>query len=111
MIKVYRLTTGEDLIADELDSNDKTIKVKKPFVLIPQQQAPGRPVSVGFVPYSPYAKEDVITIKNNNVISEVVPKQELANAYKQNTGAGIIEPTVKEKQFITENKLPELDKW
>ena len=35
MIKVYRLTTGEDLIADELDSNDKTIKVKKPFVLIP----------------------------------------------------------------------------
>ena len=57
-----------------------------------------------------YSKEDVITIKNNNVISEVVPKQELANAYKQNTGAGIIEPTVKEKQFITENKLPELDK-
>ena len=110
MIKVYRLTTGEDLIADELDSNDKTIKVKKPFVLIPQQQAPGRSVSVGFVPYSPYAKEDVIEVKSNNIISEVVPKQELANAYKQNTGAGIIEPTVKEKQFITESKLPELDK-
>ena len=113
MIKVYRLTTGEDLIADELDRNKdykNTIKLKKPFVLIPQQQAPGKPVSVGFVPYSPYAKDDEIEIKNNNVISEVIPKQELANAYKQNTGAGIIEPTVQEKQFITESKLPELDK-
>ena len=73
MIKVYRLTTGEDLIADELDRNKDTIKLKKPFVLIPQQQAPGKPVSVGFVPYSPYAKDDEIEIKNNNVISDVIP--------------------------------------
>ena len=53
MIKVYRLTTGEDLIADELDRNKDTIKLKKPCVLIPQLQAPGKPVSVGFVPFSP----------------------------------------------------------
>ncbi len=110
MIKVYRLTTGEDVIAEEVSIDKETTKLKKPFVLIPQQQAPGRPVSVGFVPYSPYAKDDTIEIKSDNVISVVIPKQELTNAYKQNTGAGIIEPTVKEKQFITENKLPDLDK-
>ena len=108
MIRVFRLTTGEDLIGDKQESGQDTTTIKKPFVLLPMQPAPGKPVSVGFTPYSPYANSDTITIKNANIISEVEPKTELANAYKKNTGTGIMEPTIKEKQFITENPLPDL---
>jgi len=110
MIRVFRLTTGEDLIGDKQESGQDTTTIKKPFVLLPMQPAPGKPVSVGFTPYSPYANSDTITIKTANIISEVEPKTELANAYKKNTGTGIMEPTIKEKQFITENPLPDL-KW
>jgi|TARA_B100000959_G_scaffold286029_1_gene362970 hypothetical protein len=108
MIRVFRLTTGEDLIGDKQESGQDTTTIKKPFVLLPMQPAPGKPVSVGFTPYSPYANSDTITIKTANIISEVEPKTELANAYKKNTGTGIMEPTIKEKQFITENPLPDL---
>ncbi len=110
MIKVFRLTTGEDLIGEKIDGGTETTTLKKPFVLMPMQSAPGKPVSVGFTPYSPYANTDTIVIKTSNIISEVEPKVELANAYKRNTGAGIIEPTIKEKQFITENPLPDINK-
>ena len=108
MIRVFRLTTGEDLIGDKQESGQDTTTIKKPFVLLPMQPAPGKPVSVGFTPYSPYANSDTIDIKTANIISEVEPKTELANAYKKNTGTGIMEPTIKEKQFITENPLPDL---
>ena len=108
MIRVFRLTTGEDLIGDKQESGQDTTTIIKPFVLLPMQPAPGKPVSVGFTPYSPYANSDTITIKTANIISEVEPKTELANAYKKNTGTGIMEPTIKEKQFITENPLPDL---
>ena len=108
MIRVFRLTTGEDLFGDKQESGQDTTTIKKPFVLLPMQPAPGKPVSVGFTPYSPYANSDTITIKTANIISEVEPKTELANAYKKNTGTGIMEPTIKEKQFITENPLPDL---
>ena len=110
MIRVFRLTTGEDLIGDKQESGQDTTTIKKPFVLLPMQPAPGKPVSVGFTPYSPYANSDTITIKTANIISEVEPKTELANAYKKNTGTGIMEPTIKEKQFITENPLPDINK-
>ncbi len=85
MIRVFRLTTGEDLIGDKQESGQDTTTIKKPFVLLPMQPAPGKPVSVGFTPYSPYANSDTITIKTANIISEVEPKTELANAYKKNT--------------------------
>ena len=98
------------MIGDKQESGQDTTTIKKPFVLLPMQPAPGKPVSVGFTPYSPYANSDTITIKTANIISEVEPKTELANAYKKNTGTGIMEPTIKEKQFITENPLPDL-KW
>ena len=75
MIRLYRLTTGEDIIGTPVEAKDypdlfeeDSINhidyeyIKKPFVLIPMQGQPGQPMSIGFHPYIPYTKDEVIKI-------------------------------------------------
>jgi len=85
MIKLYRLTTGEDVIGKALDKDDVYQKVEKPFVLIPMQGQPGQSMSIGFHPYIPYTKDQVINIKLANIITETNPDDNLINAYENNT--------------------------
>ena len=44
-VKILRMTTGEDVIA-KVGENDQGISLKNPFVIIPQQSAPGQPISL-----------------------------------------------------------------
>jgi len=50
-----RLSTGEDIIAKIIDRSVETTKLKQPFVIIPHQQGPGKPVQLMMTLYSPYA--------------------------------------------------------
>ena len=49
-VRLFRLTTGEDIIGNikEGDEESNTITLEKPYVIIPQQEAPGKPVTLGF---------------------------------------------------------------
>ena len=102
-VKVIRMTTGEDVIGkikEELfDENGISTHVvlEKPFVIIPQQEAPGKPVTLGFHQYIPYGKCDEVTFKQDNIVTSVEPNDELKKTYQANTG-GIVEV---EKQLIT----------
>ena len=98
-VRLFRLTTGEDIIGNikEGDEESNTITLQKPFVIIPQQEAPGKPVTLGFHQYIPYGKCDEVIFKNENIITSVQPNDELKKTYQQNTG-GIVEV---EKQLIT----------
>ena len=40
-VKLLRLTTGEDIVAEVTFSDDTITTIKKPFVLIPMAQNPG----------------------------------------------------------------------
>ena len=101
-VKLFRLTTGEDVIGklkEELfDENGISTHVvlEKPFVIIPQQEAPGKPVTLGFHQYIPYGKCDEVIFKNENIITSVQPNDELKKTYQANTG-GIVEV---EKQLM-----------
>ena len=44
-VKVLRLSTGEDVIA-KVDSGSEKVTLEKPFVIIPQQMGPGKPVQL-----------------------------------------------------------------
>ena len=46
-VRLFRLTTGEDIIGNikEGDEESNTITLEKPYVIIPQQEAPGKPVT------------------------------------------------------------------
>jgi len=103
-VKILRLTTGEDVIAKVTNNSDAgTVTLKQPFVIIPHQQGPGKPVQLMMTLYSPYSKENSVDIKNANVISIVEPKEELLTSYQQNTSSILTSPGL-----ITETKIPKI---
>jgi hypothetical protein len=89
MIILYRLTTGEDVIGTpiEEDTTEVLQAIKKPFVLIPMQGQPGQPMQIGFHPYIPYTKDEIIKIKKANIITETKPDTSLLDAYEKNTSS------------------------
>ena len=107
MIRLYRLTTGEDIIGTPVEAKDypdlfeeDSINhidyeyIKKPFVLIPMQGQPGQPMSIGFHPYIPYTKDEVIKIKKDNIITSTNPDTNLIDAYDKNTSS-LVKPKTK----------------
>ena len=91
-IKIFRLTTGEDIIADKTKDTDGTLThLKSSFVIIPTQKAPGAPVNLQLTPYMPYTNDQTVVLHNDKIMAEVSPKTEIENSYKQNLGIGIIQ--------------------
>jgi hypothetical protein len=86
-LKIFRLSTGEDVIGQKIDNNNSEVTdIKLPFVIVPMQSKPGGPVSLALTPYMPYAEEDTVSIKKNNIVAEVTPKTEIGNSYNQHLG-------------------------
>jgi hypothetical protein len=103
-VKILRLSTGEDVIAKVTNNSDAgTVTLKQPFVIIPHQQGPGKPVQLMMTLYSPYSKNDTVDLKDANIISIVDPKDEILSSYQQNTSSILTTPGL-----ITESKLPKL---
>ena len=103
-VKILRLSTGEDVIAKvthNLETN--TVTLKQPFVIIPHQQGPGKPVQLMMTLYSPYSKNDTVDLKDINIISIVEPKDEILSSYQQNTSSILTTPGL-----ITETKVLKL---
>jgi len=100
-VKVIRMTTGEDIIA-KVGENDGGISLNKPFVIIPQQLGPGKPVQLMMSLYNAFGKGDTITISQDKVVFMTEPKDEIKNSYEQNTSK-ILTPN---KGLITETNLP-----
>lgn len=105
-VKIIRLSTGEDVIGD-IDVRDDHILVKKSFVLIPRQVAPGQPVQLMLSPWQPYTDDQEIKVDNTKVITMINPKSDIKKNYEENT-SGIIQATAADKQLITETKLPKV---
>ena len=100
-VKVIRMTTGEDVIA-KVGENDGGISLNKPFVIIPQQLGPGKPVQLMMSLYNAFGKSDTNTIGQDKVVFMTDPKDEIKSSYEQNTSK-ILTPN---KGLITETNLP-----
>ena len=100
-VKILRLSTGEDVIA-KVGENDQGISLKNPFVIIPQQSAPGQPISLMMSLYNAFGKSDTITIAKDKIVFQTDPKEEILKSYEQNTSKII---TTK-SSLITENNIP-----
>ena len=103
-VKIVRLQTGEDVIAKVDKDTTGNYNFDKPFVIIPTQTAPGKPVQLMMTPYMPYADEDKITIAMDKVVTTVKPKKEILASYQKNTSS-ILTPN---PELITETKVPKL---
>src|SRR6056300_926615 len=94
-VKLLRLATGEDVIA-KVGENDQGVSLHKPFVIIPQQSAPGQPIQLMMSLYNAFGKDKVVFITD--------PKDEILKSYEQNTSRIISA----KPGLITENSVPKL---
>ena len=109
-VRVIRLQTGEDVIADIKDGpshqtpdGSEQISLTQAFVIIPMQGKPGQPVQLMMTPYMPYSADDEIVIEKDKVVTIVKPKDDILNSYEQNTSSIL---TPQSKGLITETNLP-----
>ena len=102
-VKILRLSTGEDVIA-KVGENDQGISLKNPFVIIPQQSAPGQPISLMMSLYNAFGKSDTITLAKDKIVFTTDPKDDILKSYEQNTSR-ILQPKA---GLITENSVPKL---
>ena len=102
-VKILRLATGEDVIA-KVGENDQGVSLHKPFVIIPQQSAPGQPIQLMMSLYNAFGKSDSITIAQDKIVFQTDPKDDILKSYEQNTSR-ILQPKA---GLITENSVPKL---
>ena len=102
-VKILRLTTGEDVIA-KVGENDQGVSLNKPFVIIPQQSAPGKPIQLMMSLYNAFGKNDTITLGKDKIVFMTDPKDDILKSYEQNTSR-ILQPKA---GLITENAVPKL---
>ena len=102
-VKIMRLTTGEDVIA-KVGENDQGVSLNKPFVIIPQQSAPGQPIQLMMSLYNAFGKSDTITIAQDKIVFQTDPKDDILKSYEQNTSRII----TSKPGLITENSVPKL---
>ena len=103
-VKIMRLTTGEDVIA-KVGENDQGVSLKQPFVIIPQQTAPGKPIQLMMSLYNAFGKSDTITVDKDKIVFMTEPKDDLLKSYQSNTSTIISANT---PGLITENSVPKL---
>lgn len=90
-IKLLRLSTGEDLIADLHNWDAAGATVENPCIIyITQTQAGGH--NVGMTRWMPYAADKQFLIDAKFVVTIADPAEDLAKQYDQVFGAGLIIP-------------------
>ena len=100
-VKILRMTTGEDVIA-KVGENDQGVSLKQPFVIIPQQTAPGKPIQLMMSLYNAFGKSETITVDKDKIVFMTEPKDDIKSNYEANTSKIITKPS----GLITETKLP-----
>jgi hypothetical protein len=88
MIKIVKLITGEELIADVTGTD--TLTLSKPCVLqmVPSRTNPEQPM-MGMFPYASYAEDHTIVVKESSVLWQANPVKELYNQYNSAFGSGL----------------------
>ena len=86
-IKVFKLISGEELIAEVFATYEAYMNVKNPAQIVLQQTGQG--VSVALAPYMPYIEGNV-NLQRHAVAAEGEPNQQMANEYNRIFGSGIV---------------------
>ena len=91
-VKLLRISTCEEIIAEIVEENDETITVRNGLVCVPQQQ------SVGFIPWATVVdkQEPEITIGRQFIVYIAAVDPTVKNKYSEMFG-GITTP---EKKLI-----------
>ena len=102
-IKLVRLKSGEDLVAD-IDINTDAVTLENPAMIMPVgNPGTGGQVQMGFGPWVPFAKSKTFEVPREHIVFIADPADDIVNNYRQMFGSGIVVPEVKvnTKQVLT----------
>lgn len=93
MIKILKLTTGEELVG-EYSTSDENITLSNPCVIqiVPSRSNPEQPM-LALIPYAPYTQDQKISFNERSVVWQSNPVKELYNQYNSIFGSGLIMPS------------------
>ena len=93
-IKVIKLISGEEVIADIDESIDGLVILKKPLLImmVPNQN---NQFGIGLAPFCPYAADGVVPVRAGAVVSIFEPDTGMKNEYNVRFGSGIVVPESK----------------
>lgn len=88
-IKMFRLTSGEDIIAEVSNEHDQHYELKNPVQIVMHPTPDGK-VSVGFGQFIPYAEGGRLTLYKSYIGAEGDVDQSMTNEYNRIYGSGIV---------------------
>ena len=93
-VKLLRITTGEEVIAELLSETEDTITVQNALVIIPTNNG------VGFAPWATVINEDKpeIVLSKIHIVYKVEVQENLFKKYNEMFGSKLITPN--EKKII-----------
>jgi hypothetical protein len=98
-VKVYKLISGEDIIADIDEETSLEFVLKNPAAIVVQQTADGR-VGAAFAPFAPFAKDNIVRIYKTAIAGHMEVDIKLINEYNRIFGSGIM--------IASANEMPQL---
>ena len=89
-VKLIRMWSGEDVIADIVEENTDSVVITDPIVAVPSQQD-GR---IAFAPWSPLLQKDKIEVTKKYIVYIGDPQEEIIEQFNKMFGK-ISQPTKK----------------
>ena len=89
-VKLIRMWSGEDVIADIIEENTDSVVITDPIVAVPSQQE-GR---IAFAPWSPLLQKDKLEVTKKYIVYIGDPQAEIIEQFNQMFGK-ISKPTKK----------------
>lgn len=83
MIKILKLVSGEDVVA-EVERTGNTYILKKPHRLVMTREG------LGSMPLCPFAKSEIYEIAAAHIVWEAEPEEEIRNSYAGATGSIVV---------------------
>ena len=87
-VKLFRIVTGEEVIAEVISEDDSTVTVQNGLVVLPTGQ------SVGFAPWSPVVDEDnrELVVSRNHIVYIGEVSSSVKKKYNEIYGSKLITP-------------------
>ena len=94
-IKLIRLTSGEEVLANVVNQSGLTLTVTDPVLLIPDKG------KIGFMPYMSYCEIDNMVIKKDHIMFNLEPTEDLKGQYKKMVqGENVIQLNVNNRKIL-----------
>ena len=81
-VKLIRMWSGEDVIADIVEETTDSIVITDPIVAVPSQQQG----NIAFAPWSPLLQKDKLEVTKKYVVYMANPQEEIIEQYNSMFG-------------------------